>query len=166
MTFEIEKVDFNNLKKCQNYQIRYDKYIRTGTFWEYKQLNDQHLACFFEKDMNYSYPSHYDYYRILSIEEIHAKIKFNVVKKIHYNDLKKGMYKFDKYDASFCFKFGELAIFREMIYDNVYKTTSHNKEMYYMYISEEEYRKKRRDKFNENVLKTILNRLIDGFQWY
>jgi hypothetical protein len=74
------------------YQIRYDKYIRTGTFWEYKQLNDQHLACFFEKDMNYSYHSHYDYYRILSIEEIHAKIKFNIVKKIHYDDLKKGMH--------------------------------------------------------------------------
>lgn len=37
---------------------------------------------------------------------------------------------------------------------------------YYRIIPEEEYRKKLRDKFNENVLKTILNRLIDGFQWY
>lgn len=37
---------------------------------------------------------------------------------------------------------------------------------YYIFVSEEEYRKKRRDKFNENALKTILNRLIDGFQWY
>ena len=34
-------------------------------------------------------------------------------------------------------------------------------EIYYRYISEE-YRKKRTDKFNEIVLKTILNR----FKWY
>ena len=37
---------------------------------------------------------------------------------------------------------------------------------YYRFVSEEEYRKKRRDKFNENALKTILSRLIDGFEWY
>lgn len=64
-------------------------------------------------------------------------------------------------------KLGQSAVFRRMImYDNrwVYDNSKHDNEFYYRYISEEEYRKKRRDKFNENALKTILNRLIDG--WY
>lgn len=73
----------------------------------------------------------------------------------------------DGYDSFFFMKLGQSAVFRRMImYDNrwVYDNSKHDNEFYYRYISEEEYRKKRRDKFNENALKTILNRLIDG--WY
>ena len=36
-------------------------------------------------------------------------------------------------------------------------------EIYYRYVSEDEYRKKRRDKFNENALKTILKNIIDEY---
>jgi hypothetical protein len=38
---------------------------------------------------------------------------------------------------------------------------------YYRFVSTKEYVKKRRDKFNENVLKTVLNRLVnEEFEWY
>lgn len=175
MIVEVEKVDFNNLKKGKKYQIKHD-IISTGIFWEYKQLFKEPYASFFERDedvmVKHSYPPHYEYYRILSLEELHAKkVKFNIFEKTYYDDLKKDeIYKFDTYDASFHFKFGAFAIFRQLIfYENVtsYNNTNHDRdEIYYRYVSKEEYYKKLRDKFNENVLKTILNRLIDGFKWY
>lgn len=174
MTIEVEKVEFNNLKKGKKYQIK--NIITIGTFWEYTQIFKEPHASFFERDednvmVKYSYPPHYEYYRILSLEEIHAeRVKFNIFEKTHYNDLKDGIYKFHTYDASFRFKFGQFAVFREMIFyenDCIYNTShDDSNEIYYRYVSEEEYHKKRRDKFNENALKTILNRLIDGFQWY
>lgn len=42
MTVELEKVDFNNLKKGKKYQIRND--ITTGTFGN---INFQRASCFF-----------------------------------------------------------------------------------------------------------------------
>ncbi len=176
MTVEVEKVEFNNLKKGKKYQIRND-IITTGTFWEYKQIFKEPHASFFERDeddvmVKHSYPCNYEYYRILSLEEIHAKrVKFDIFEKTHYDDLKKDeIYKFHADDASFRFKFDQFALFRKVIFyenDSVYITSNHDSnETYYRYVSEEEYRKKRRDKFNENALKTILNRLIDGFEWY
>jgi len=171
----VEKVDFNNLKKCKKYQIK-NGIITIGTFWEYKQIFEETYACFFQRDkddimVKYSYPSHYEYYRILTLEEIHDKtVKFNIFEKTHYDDLKKGhAYKFHGYDAFFYYNFGQLAIFREIVFyenNSFYKTSTHDRhEIYYRYVSEEEYCKKRRDKFNENALKTILNRIIDGFEW-
>ena len=175
MTVEVEKVDFNNLKKGQKYQIKHD-IITIGTFWEYNQIFKEPHASFFERDddimVKHYYPPYYEYYRILSLEELHAKkVKFNIFEKTQFDDLKKDeMYKFDTYDASFRFKFGPVAFFREIFfYENVdsYNITKHDSnETYYRFVSETEYRKKLRDKFNENALKTILNRLIDGFKWY
>jgi hypothetical protein len=172
MIVEVEKVDFNNLKKGKKYQIKHD-IISTGTFWEYKQLFKEPHASFFERDndvmVKHSYPPHYEYYRILSLEELHAKkVKFNIFEKTHYDDLKKDeMYKFDTYDASFRFKFGPFAVFREVFFNennSLYNVTNHDRdEIYYRYVSEEEYRKKRRDKFNENALKTILKNIIDEY---
>lgn len=172
MIGEVEKVDFNNLKKGEKYQIR----NTIGTFWEYKQIFKEPHASFFERDeddvmVKHSYPPHYEYYRILSLEEIHAKkVKFNIFEKTHYDDLKNGeVYKFDTYDATFRFKFGAFAIFRETIFyenERVYNTTDHERdEIYYRYVSEDEYRKKRRDKFNENALKTILRNIIDEYMY-
>lgn len=173
MIVEVEKVDFNNLKKGKKYQISND-IITTGTFWEYKQIFKEPHASFFERDeddimVKHSYPPDCKYYRILSLEEIHAKrVKFNIFEKTHYDDLKKDeIYKFDTYDASFYFKFGQFAIFREVIFyenDRMYKTTDHVcSENYYRYVSEDEYRKKRRDKFNKNALKTVLKNIIDEY---
>jgi hypothetical protein len=170
MSLEVEKVEFNNLKKGKKYQIR----NKTGTFWEYKQIFEEPHASFFERDeddvmVKHSYPPHYEYYRILSLEEIHAKrIKFNIFEKTHYDDLKKDeIYKFDTYDATFRFKFGHFAVFREVIFyenDCIYNTRDHDSnETYYRYVSEEEYRKKRRDKFNENALKTVLRNILDEY---
>ena len=50
-----------------------------------------------------------------------------------------------------------------IFYENqwVYKTTNHNSDIYYRYISQEEYNRKRRDKFNDIVLKTIMKCLIN-----
>ena len=49
----------------------------------------------------------------------------------------------------------------------VYETTNHNSEIYYRYVSQKEYNRKRRDKFNDNVLKTVLKRLInETFEWH
>lgn len=175
MTVEVEKVNFNNLKKGKKYQIRNNN--TTGTFCGYKQIFKEPHASFFERDdddvmVKHSYPPHYEYYRFLSNEEIYAKrVKFNIFEKTNYDDLKNGeVYNFDTYDAFFCYNSDIGAMFHERIfYENisVYKsTTIHSRnEIYYRYISEDEYRRKRRDKFNENALKTILNRLIDGFQW-
>ena len=121
MIVEVEKVDFNNLKKGKKYQIKHD-IISTGIFWEYKQLFKEPYASFFERDedvmVKHSYPPHYEYYRILSLEELHAKkVKFNIFEKTYYDDLKKDeIYKFDTYDASFHFKFGAFAIFRQLIF--------------------------------------------------
>ncbi len=174
MTIEVEKVEFNNLKKGKKYQIRNN----IGTFCGYKQIFKEPHASFFEKDeddvmVKHSYPSHYQYYRFLSNEEIYAKkVKFNMFEITHYDDLKKGeVYKFHHYDAFFGYNSDIGAMFHERIfYENItlYKsTTIHDRnEIYYRYVGEDEYRKKCRDKFNENALKTILNRLIDGFKWY
>ena len=101
-------------------------------------------------------------------EEYHAKLKidFKVFQKTHPNDLKKGeLYKVDGYDSFFFMRLGQSAVFRRMIMNDniwVYDISKHENDFYYRYISEEEYRKKCGDKFNENALKTILNRLIDG----
>ena len=170
---EYEKVDFNDLIKGQKYKIKKKNYETTGTFWEYKSFKHTH-AYFYERYdelVKSSYPHHWEYYRIIPKEEYHAKLKINfkVFQKTRPNDLKKGqLYKVDGFDSFFFMKLGQSAVFRRMIlYDNrwVYDNSKHDEIYYYRYVSEEEYRKKRRDKFNENVLKIILNRLIDGFMW-
>jgi len=171
---EYEKVDFNDLIKGQKYKIKKKKCEKTGTFWEYKKSFKNTHACFYERSygelVKSSYPHHWEYYRIISKEEYYAKlkIKFNVFEKTHLNDLKKGdLYKVDGYDSFFFMKMGQAAVFHRMILcDNwIYDNSKHDEIYYYRYVSEEEYRKKRRDKFNENALKTILNRLIGGFEW-
>lgn len=170
--YEYEKVDFNDLQKGHKYKIKQKNYENFGTFWEYKSFQNTY-AYFYERSydelVKSSYPPHWEYYRIISKEESHAKlkIKFKLFQKTSFTDLKKGeIYKVDGHDSFFFMKLGESAVFRRMIvYDNkwVYDISKHDNDFYYRYITEEEYRKKRRDKFNENALKTILNRLIYGF---
>lgn len=170
---EYEKVDFNDLIKGQKYKIKKKNCEKTGTFWEYKRKSFKNTHAYFyeryDELVKSSYPHHWEYYRIIPKEEYHAKLKINfkVFQKTHPNDLKKGeLYKVDGYDSFFFMKLGQSAVFRRMIMNDniwVYDISKHENEFYYRYISEEEYRKKCRDKFNENALKTILNRLIDGF---
>jgi hypothetical protein len=53
-----------------------------------------------------------------------------------------------------------------MFYKHMHSLRSNKYFQYYRYVSTKEYIKKRRDKFNENVLKTILKRLInEDFEW-
>lgn len=72
--------------------------------------------------VKHSYPPHYEYYKILSLEEIHAKrIKFNIFEKTHYDDLKNGeVYKFDTYDATFRFKFELKTVLRNIIDEYIF----------------------------------------------
>jgi len=169
---EYEKVDFNHLIKGCKYKMKKKNHERYGTFWEYKKSFKNTHACFYERYddelIKNSYPDYWEYYRIIPAEVHIAKmmVKFKIFKRIHINDLTKGMFcKFHTYDAFFFMKLGQSAVFLEIVYDDRINS-KHDEIYYYRYVSEEEYNKKRRDKFNENALKTILNRLIDGFKWY
>ena len=68
-----------------------------GTFWEYnsKPFFEEKHAYFYERYCNdlskHSYPPHWEYYRMIPIEE-HNKlnVKFNMFKRDTFNELKKG----------------------------------------------------------------------------
>lgn len=115
--------------------------------------------------------------------DTNRRIKFKMFEKTNYENLKNGeKYKIINsnysynYDACFLFfmKYdlqNEYAIFREIIYYNkwMYKDTNtkrDNNSNYYRYVSEEEYNTKRKDKYNQTVLNTILKKLInEEFEW-
>ena len=172
-----EKTNYNDLKKSVKYQIRSSNSINCGVFVRY----DKNCAIFIEKNGNTLsegfYKSFYTFYRIISIEEHNANKPFRIFQKV-YIITKGERYKIIHEMAhtglvlrKIMFDDGSYSIEHMVFYQNdwflmKYFNTSKIPIEYYRFVSEEEYRKKRRDKFNENALKTILNRLIDGFQWY
>jgi hypothetical protein len=174
-----EKTNYNDLKKSVKYQIRSSNDINCGVFVRYnKELN---CAVFIKKNGNLLehslYKSFYKFYRIISIEEHNAKKPFKLFQKV-YIITKGERYKIIHEMAytglvlrKIMFDDGSYYIEHMVFYENEwflmkYYNTSKIPIDYYRFVSEEEYRKKRRDKFNENALKTILSRLIDGFEWY
>ena len=173
-----EKTNYNDLKKSVKYQIRSSNDINCGIFVRYnKELN---CAVFIKKNGNLLeqsfYKSFYTFYRIISIEEYHAKT-FKLFQKV-YIITKGERYKIIhqmEYTGLFIRKImlddGSYTLEHLVFYENEwffmkYFNTSKIPIEYYRFVSEDEYRKKLRDKFNENALKTILSRLIDGFEWY
>jgi hypothetical protein len=176
-----EKTNYNDLKKNTKYQIRTNDSIKCCVFVRYdKELN---CAMFNEKNNDELRQvfcnSMYNFYRIISIEEHDAKIKPFKIFQRTYNIIKGEKYKIIhgiEYTGLFIRKLNCIAdesysLEHMVFYDNEwflmkYFNTSKIPIEYYRFVSEKEFCQKRRDKFNENALKTILNRLIDGFKWY
>lgn len=172
-----EKTNYNDLKKNIKYQIRSNDSINCGVFVRYdKELN---CAIFIEKNRNLLshsfYKSFYKFYRMIS-EEHDAK-PFKMFQKVYIiakGERYKIIYEME-YTGLFIRKLnlddGTYSLENMVFYDNEwflmkYFNTDHIPIEYYRFVSEKEFCQNRRDKFNETALKTILNRLIDGFQWY
>jgi hypothetical protein len=176
-----EKTNYNDLKKSVKYQIRLgdSNNVTYGVFVGYnKELN--HAIFNVKNNDVLTQVSHrpiYTFYRLISIEEHDAKIKpfkmFQKLYKITTGEKYKIIYGIaytGLVTRKLCFGDGSYSIEHLVFYNNEwvlmkYFNTSKIPIEYYSFVSEKEYRKKLRDKFNENALKTILNRLIDGFQW-
>ncbi len=186
----MQKTPFSQLQKYKKYIIitfsPSGNSQHIGYFWKYiddSNFNKTCRAIFFElydkywKKSLFNYKCHYIEDISLDQTESHAaqdkihsmflfernKTPFShlILNEKYKIFLCKSYYRSGYFCNSKSIGYFSIIQFNKNKYDSHTLLVETSEEIeYYRIITEEEYRKKRRDKFNENALKTILNRLI------